>query len=174
MVRRLPAPSSDQAAAAIGRTAYIVGGYTGSRWLQTIVAWRPGSAARVVARLPFTVRYAAVTTVGGRLVIAGGSLENGTASSAVLAYRPGRKVIRIGRLPAPTTHAAAAALGRVAYVIGGAAPPSTQPTGRIVSDRSSARSGSACSRWRGRPGGVAALDGRICSPGAGRRWTSAG
>ncbi len=119
VVGRLPAPSSDQAAAAIGRTAYVVGGYTGSRWLQTIVAWRPGSAARVVARLPFTLRYAAVTTVGGRLMIAGGSLENGTASSAVLAYRPGRGVIRIGRLPAPTTHAAAAALGRVAYVIGG-------------------------------------------------------
>ena len=118
-VGRLPAPSSDQAAAAIGGTAYVVGGYTGSRWLDTIVAWRPGQPARVVAHLPFPVRYAAVAAVGRRLVIAGGSLENGTASAAVLAYTPGGRVTRIGRLPAPTTHAAAAAIGGVAYVIGG-------------------------------------------------------
>ena len=55
VVGRLPAPSSDQAAAAIGGTAYIVGGYTGSRWLDTIVAYRPGHAARVVAHLPTPV-----------------------------------------------------------------------------------------------------------------------
>ena len=83
-VGHLPAPSSDQAAAAIGGTAYIVGGYTGTRWLDTIVAWRPG-AARARRRAPAAaVRYAAVTAVGGRLVIAGGSLRAGTASDAVL------------------------------------------------------------------------------------------
>ena len=49
-VARLPAPSSDQSAAAIGGTAYVVGGYTGTRWLDTIVAWRPGLAARVSSR----------------------------------------------------------------------------------------------------------------------------
>ena len=89
-VGRLPAPSSDQSVAVSGDTGYVVGGYTGSRWLNTIVAWKPGSSARVVAHLPFTLRYAAVTAVGKTLVIAGGSLENGTASSAVLAYTPGR------------------------------------------------------------------------------------
>jgi YVTN family beta-propeller protein len=115
----LPAPSSDQSAAAIGGTAYVVGGYTGSQWLDTIVAWRPGAAAHVVAHLPFALRYAAVTAVGRTLVIAGGSLENGTASSAVLGFTPGKGVRRIGRLPAATTHAAAAAIGGLAYVIGG-------------------------------------------------------
>ena len=118
-IGHLPAPSSDQSAAAIGGTAYIIGGYTGTHWLNTIVAWKPGSTARVVARLPFTLRYSAVTAVGGTIVIAGGSLENGTASSAVLAYTPGHRVRRIGRLPAATTHAAAAAIGGVAFVIGG-------------------------------------------------------
>jgi hypothetical protein len=53
------------------------------------------------------------------LVIAGGSLENGTASSAVLAYTPGHGLRRIGRLPAATTHAAAASIGNIVYVIGG-------------------------------------------------------
>ena len=64
--------------------------------------------ARVVAHLPQTLRYAAVTAVGNRLVIAGGSLESGTASDAVLEYVPAAgRVSRLGKLPAPTTHAAA-------------------------------------------------------------------
>jgi YVTN family beta-propeller protein len=130
---RLPAPSSDQAAAAVGRTAYVVGGYTGRQWLDTIVAWRTGSPARVVARLPSPVRYAAVTAVGGQVVIAGGSLPNGTASEAVLKFSPATgKVTRIGRLPAPTTHAAAAGLGDVAYVIGGRGATVDTPTARVV------------------------------------------
>ena len=129
----LPAPSSDQAGAALGGTAYIVGGYTGSQWLDTIVAWRPGTRAHVVAHLPHTVRYAAVAAAGGKLVIAGGSLESGAASDAVYAYTPGSKrVLRIGRLPAPTTHAAAAALGDLVYVVGGRGSSLNTPTGRIV------------------------------------------
>jgi DNA-binding beta-propeller fold protein YncE len=131
-VGRLPAPSSDQAAAAIGDTAYIVGGYTGSRWLNTIVAWKPGRASRVVAHLPFTLRYAAVTVLAGRLVIAGGSLEHGSASNLVLEYTPGGHVVRLGRLPQPTTHAAAASLHGVVYVIGGRGAGLDTPNRRIV------------------------------------------
>jgi YVTN family beta-propeller protein len=130
---RLPSASSDQAAAAVAGTAYVVGGYTGSRWLDTIVAWRPGTAARVVAHLPTPVRYAAVTAVRNRLLIAGGSLPNGTASDAVLEYVPAEgRVLRIGRLPAPTTHAAAAALGDVAYVLGGRGGTLESSTARVV------------------------------------------
>jgi YVTN family beta-propeller protein len=132
-ISTLPAPSSDQEAAAVGGTAYIVGGYTGTHWLDTIVAWRPGSNARVVAHLPQPVRYAAVTAADGRVVIAGGSLVAGTASSAVYAFDPKtRRVARIGRLPAPTTHAAAAAIGGTAYVIGGRGAATGTPTDRIV------------------------------------------
>ena len=110
-VGRLPAPSSDQAAASLNGVAYIVGGYTGSRWLNTIVAWSPGTRARVVAHLPRALRYAAVAGTQGRLVIVGGSLPTGEASASVFVYRPGHGVVRAGRLPAPVTHAAAAALG---------------------------------------------------------------
>ncbi len=133
VVGQLPAASSDQSAAAIGGTAYIVGGYTGTRWLDTIVAWRPGSRAHVVARLPATLRYAAVAAADGHLVVAGGSLENGTASSAVLEFTPGNaRVQQIGRLPAPTTHAASAAIGSIAYVIGGRGAALGSATSRIV------------------------------------------
>src|SRR5436309_3469787 len=134
VVGRLPAPSSDQAAAAIGGTAYVVGGYTGSRWLDTIVAWRPGATARIVAHLPSPLRYAAVAAVAGRLVISGGSLPNGVASRSVLEFDPvGGRITRIGRLPAPTTHAASAVLGAVVYVIGGRGTTPRTPTTRIVS-----------------------------------------
>src|SRR4029077_13299445 len=99
-----------------------------------IVAWRPGSVAHVVAHLPAALRYAAVTAVGGGIVIAGGSLENGTASDAVLEYVPStHRVIKLGRLPAPTTHAAAATLGGIAYVIGGRGAIVGSVTPRIVS-----------------------------------------
>jgi YVTN family beta-propeller protein len=132
-VGRLPAPSSDQAAAAIGGTAYVVGGFTGTHWLDTIVAWRPQAGSRVVAHLPFPVRYAAVTAVGGRVVIAGGSLPGGRASSAVLEFVPASgRVVRVGRLPAPTTHAAAAAIGSTVYVLGGRGTALGTPSSRIV------------------------------------------
>ena len=132
-VGRLPSPSSDQAAAQVAGTAYVVGGYTGSRWLDTIVAWRPGAPARVVAHLPTPLRYAAVTAAGGKLVIAGGSLPTGSASAAVLEYAPAAgRVIRVGSLPAPTTHAAAAALGDVVYVVGGRGASVGSATSRVV------------------------------------------
>ena len=149
-VGRLPAPSSDQSAAAIGSTAYVIGGYTGSRWLDTIVAWRPGSAAHVVAHLPQPVRYAAVTSVGRLVLIAGGSLPNGTASTSVFSFDPVRRHISlIGRLPRATTHAAAAALGGVAYVIGGRSAVASTPTTRITAVDIAAR--------RTRPGGRLAI-----------------
>ena len=66
-------------------------------------------------------------------MIAGGSLENGTASDTVLEYAPrAARAVRIGRLPAPTTHAAAAAIGDLAYVIGGRSATVGSSTARIV------------------------------------------
>ena len=97
--------------------AYVFGGYTGSRWLDTVVEWRPNGSAKVVGHLPYPLRYAAVTAVGRRLVIAGGSLPSGRASSAVLSFDPATgRVLRVGNLPAPTTHAAAATSCDVAPV----------------------------------------------------------
>jgi YVTN family beta-propeller protein len=130
---KLPAPSSDQSAATIGNTAYVVGGYTGTHWLDTIVAFDPVKGPRVVAHLPTPVRYAAVTATDGVLVVAGGSLPNGTASRAVYLWSPRSQHVRLaGRLPAETTHAAGAALGGTAYVLGGRGATIDTPTDRIV------------------------------------------
>ena len=132
MVGRLPQPASDFSAAAIAGTAYVVGGFTGARWLDTILAWKPGYPAARRARLPVPLRYAAVTAAGGKLVIAGGSTPSGTASRTVLSFDPaGGRVRAIGRLPAPTTHAAAATLNGIAYVIGGRGSVVGSATARI-------------------------------------------
>ena len=89
VVGSLPAASSDSSAAAIGGTAYVVGGYTGTAMAEHDRGLAPGGEREVVARLPLAVRYAAVASAGGHLVIAGGSLQDGTASSAVFEFTPG-------------------------------------------------------------------------------------
>jgi DNA-binding beta-propeller fold protein YncE len=119
-VGRLPAASSDSSAATIGATAYVVGGYTGTHWLNTIVAVRPDGGSRIVGHLPVGLRYAAVAAAGSSLVIAGGSLPDGSASRAVYRFDTGRRLVtRLASLPAATTHAAAASLGGTVFIIGG-------------------------------------------------------
>jgi Kelch motif len=115
----LPHAQSDVAVTASDGTAYVVGGYDGTNWLDTILAWRPGSTARVVAHLPVGLRYAAASTVDGQVLIMGGSTPAG-ASDAVYRFNPATgRVRQIGRLPQPITHAGAATLGSFVYLVGG-------------------------------------------------------
>ena len=126
----------------------------------------------MVAHLPTALRYAAVTAVAGRLIIAGGSLANGTASDAVLEFVPGAgRVVRVGRLPAPTTHAAAAAIGGVAYVIGGRGAAAGTPTRRIVPSTPRTRRIRAAGALRAPRSDLAAarVGGRILVAGGARR-----
>jgi hypothetical protein len=131
----LPRPQSDVAVATLGATAYVVGGFNGATPLDTIVAWRPGGPPRVVARLPFAVRYAAVAAVDGRLIIAGGTGVDGV-SDAIWTYTPNdsvdRAVVQIGVLPHPVTHATAVALGGRIYLVGGRRSISGDQTAQIV------------------------------------------
>jgi N-acetylneuraminic acid mutarotase len=116
---RLPAAASDVAVAGDGRTAYVVGGFDGVHWLNTVVAYRPGTAPRVVARLPVALRYAAAAVTGSHLLIAGGSTPGG-ASRAIYRFDPRTGALTTaGRLPAPITHAAAGVIGSTMYLIGG-------------------------------------------------------
>ncbi len=132
-VGALPRPQSDVAVATLGTTAYIVGGFDGISPLDTIVAWRPGHAARYVARLPFAVRYAAVAAIDGRLIIAGGTGLDGV-SDAIWSYDPAAgSVVQVGVLPQPLTHASAVALGGRVYIVGGRRTASGGQTASIVS-----------------------------------------
>jgi N-acetylneuraminic acid mutarotase len=129
----LPQATSDAAVAALGGTAYVIGGFTGQQALDTIVSWRPGGSAEVVAHLPTALRYAAAATAAdGRIVIAGGTPGEG-ASSAILRFDPTtRTVQQIGQMPAATTHATAFALGHWVYVVGGRGAATGTQTASIV------------------------------------------
>jgi Galactose oxidase, central domain len=119
-VGALPVAQSDVAVTASGATAYVIGGYDGTNWLHTILAWRPGSPVWVAGHLPVGLRYAAASAVAGRILIIGGSKPDG-ASDAIYRFDPASGQVReIGRLPQPITHASATAL-----VAGGLTPTST-------------------------------------------------
>ena len=81
-VGSLPTPASDVAVAALGATAYVVGGFTGVDPLDTIVAWTPSGPERAAAHLPAGLRYAATAVAGGRLVIAGGTVSGGVSDAS--------------------------------------------------------------------------------------------
>jgi Kelch motif len=118
-VGALPQPQSDVAVTATGGTAYVVGGYDGTNWLNTILAWRPGSQVRVAGHLPVGLRYAAVSAVDGQILIIGGSTPD-SASDAIYRFNPATGEVRqIGKLPQPITHASAATLGQFVYLVGG-------------------------------------------------------
>jgi N-acetylneuraminic acid mutarotase len=142
---RLPQPASDVGAAVIGNVAYVVGGYTGSRALDTVVAWQPGQAARVVGHLPAPVRYPAVTAANGHVIIVGGTNQAGTATRDVLSFDPTTgHAVRIGSLRRGLTHAAAAVLGGMVYVLGGRGTgTSSQHRSILTIDPRSGTSGAA-------------------------------
>ncbi len=129
----LPTPASDVASATIGKTVYIVGGYTGVTPLRTILAWRPGGQAHVAGLLPKPLRYAAVAAVGGALVIAGGT-SGESASRDIYRFDPSTGTLTtIGLLPQPLTHAAAAAVNGTMFVFGGRGASPTSQTRAILS-----------------------------------------
>ncbi len=115
----LPQPSSDLAAAAVGGTAYLVGGYTGQAPLDTILAWRPGGQARVVGKLPQPLRYASVTALQDKILIAGGDAPGGPSRQVLLFDPKTAQLSELATLPHPLSHAGAATLGGYGFLIGG-------------------------------------------------------
>ena len=130
-VGTLPAPQSDVAVTAFGGTAYVVGGFDGINYLDTVVAWRPGSPPRVEAHLPVGLRYAAVAVADGGLLVIGGSTPV-AASDAIYRFDlTTHQVRRIGTLPHPITHGNAATLGSSVYLIGGRGDDVTAQTSAV-------------------------------------------
>ena len=134
-VGSLPAPRSDSAVATMrtivgGRhqtTAYVVGGYTGSTYLSTVLATTNGTSFSVVASLPVPVRYPAVATVGGKIYAFGGQIAStGTTTQATDVIQEIDPVTHhvgvVGHLPQALYGASAFLIGGTIYVAGGQAP----------------------------------------------------
>jgi YVTN family beta-propeller protein len=81
----LPAPTTHAAAAAIGSTAYVLGGRGSARDTPTsrIVAITANGRIRPAGRLPLPLSDLTAVTTQGRIVVAGGRGRTGTVSTIV-------------------------------------------------------------------------------------------
>ena len=81
VVGQLPQPRSDAVAVTIGGTAYVIGGYDGTRADAEVLATTNGTSFRDVGALPVPVRYAAAASLGHRIYVFGGQRVGGTAAA---------------------------------------------------------------------------------------------
>jgi outer membrane protein assembly factor BamB len=133
----LPVPRSDAAAATIGPTTYVVGGYDGARPDAAVLATTNGRTFAKVAALQIPVRYPAVAALGGKVFVFGGQSitgpRAGAPADAIQAVDPARHTAAvIGHLPEPLAGAAAVTVGGELFVAGGessAAQPRTPGVG---------------------------------------------
>jgi outer membrane protein assembly factor BamB len=141
-VGRLPTDRSDLSAVTIGNRAFLLGGYDGSKPIDTVLETADGRNFTQVATLPNPARYMAVAALGGRIYAFGGEAASGVASDAIREVDPRAGTARlIGRLPQSLSHASAVVLGGRVYILGGeiSASPSDaiwrfEPAGaRVVS-----------------------------------------
>ena len=135
----LPQPRSDSSAVTIGSTAYIVGGYDGTRPDPQVLATTDGKRFSVVASLPVPVRYPAVAVLGDKIYVFGGEAITGAgAGSPVDALQivdPGaRTATEIGHLPHPLMGAAAAVIAGHVYVAGGVGAATSGAGGADLAD----------------------------------------
>ena len=132
----LPSPRSDASAVTIGKTTYIVGGYTGSSPDAAVLATTDGRTYRSVASLSVPVRYPAVAAIAGKLYVFGGEAitghQAGRPSNAEQEVDPSTHSSQVvGHMPEPLQGSAAVELGGHVYLAGGETTQ-RQPTSRGV------------------------------------------
>jgi N-acetylneuraminic acid mutarotase len=111
----------------LGGVTYVVGGYTGTREVPTVLATRDGRTFRVVARLRVTVRYAAVAALDGAIWVVGGEHLHHFLS-VVQRIDPTTGTVRfVGRLPHPRGEAVAVAVDGRLLLVGGRTAAATDP-----------------------------------------------
>jgi outer membrane protein assembly factor BamB len=111
-------PLSDLGATVVDGRAYLVGGYTGSRYATAVLRIR-GTRATVAARLPAGVRYAGVAALGPTIYVVGGVTSSGETRAIDAVDPQTGSVRRIGTLPRALAHAPLVAARGALYLIGG-------------------------------------------------------
>jgi outer membrane protein assembly factor BamB len=135
----LPQPRSDASAVTIGSTAYIVGGYDGTRPDPQVLATADGKRFSVVASLPEPVRYPAVAALGGKIYVFGGEAVTGAGTGspvdALQVVDPvHHTATEIGHLPIPLMGAGAAVIAGHVYVAGGVGAATSGAGGADLAD----------------------------------------
>jgi outer membrane protein assembly factor BamB len=119
-VGKLPTARSDLSAVTIGNRAFLLGGYDGSKSIDTVLETTDGRSFTQVATLPAPARYMAAAALDGRIYAFGGEAASGGAGNAIREVDPRAGTARvIGHLPQALSHASAVVLGGRVYILGG-------------------------------------------------------
>lgn len=140
----LPEPRSDLVATTVDGVGYVLGGYTGSRMLASVLRTTDGRAYQSVASIAVPVRYPALAASDGVLWLFGGTTGDGRTTDVVqrVDLNSGTAQV-VGHLPVPVSHAAGFALGTAVYLAGGrtASGTRTDAIWRIAPDGTATRVG---------------------------------
>lgn len=114
---QLPAARAGAAATAFGPGVLVIGGLDGgSVSTDTVFAVGPTGKAVSASSLPGAVHDAAAAVVGGRVLLFGGGVSEG--SDRIVQVQPGTPH-QIGQLPVALSDLDAVTIGNRAYVVGG-------------------------------------------------------
>jgi hypothetical protein len=120
-VTPLPLPLADATGVNTPQGFMLVGGYTGSRFLDTVLRWTPPGRLATVVTLPVGVRYAAAAWYSHRLIIAGGLTPTGPTAAVVAVNLATGRWIRWPSLPLALYHAALVVFDHRLVLVGGEA-----------------------------------------------------
>ena len=113
-------PLAEAGYAAAGKSLYLAGGYTGTKYATAVLRLKPpNGSATVIARLPTAVRAPAVALLGKRLYVAGGRTAAGPTRSLTVVDLGTGAVRALPRLPHPVAGAALVPLRGQLYLLAG-------------------------------------------------------
>ena len=115
----LPSPRTGAGAAAVGSTAYVLGGARAGKPVAAILATADGSHFRTIAQLPVPVANPAVAAVGPDIFLFGGSTALQPVDDIQVLHTRSGHVGVVGHLPQRLTGASAMTLGGAIYIAGG-------------------------------------------------------
>jgi Kelch motif len=133
-IGRLPAPTHDAAAAAVGGSVLLFGGGRAVS-TNTVVRVAASGAARSAGALGEPLSDLGAAVVGGRAYLVGG-YTGSVYASAVLRWDGGGRTTTVARLPAGIRYAGVAALDGRIVVAGGLTPAGTSSAVYEVDPRS--------------------------------------
>ena len=122
--RALPAgtfdePLAESGVAVGGKSAYLAGGWTGTKYATAILKFTPPNRIDLVGRLPLGVRSPAVALLGQTLYVAGGRTEHGLSRTVYAVDLATGKVSVFGRLPQALEQSVLVVASSGLFVLGG-------------------------------------------------------
>ncbi len=112
-------PIAEAGVAARGGSAYLVGGWTGTKYATAVLKFTPPSTVDLVGRLPVGLRSAAVVLLRNTLYVAGGRTSVGLSRRVFAVDIGSGAVTSLGQLPEAVSQAVLIEHGTKLYLLGG-------------------------------------------------------